>query len=276
MSVEESTTAAVSAVSETSATEATETPKGTPLFDAIPEALKVALAPLLADYLATNERAHAARNVARSAGDGLNEVIADLINTSDDPRIVELRTTIEANKAKIAAAEAKVKEQEAALFSVGAELAPKPEVSQDDANKAFADVKAELNVKAKALDGFFPGVLAEHLEANNISIAGGLRTSKGAGATGIKRPRLASATVDGVPIVDKDGKTSFTLIAAALKKQHIGATDFTAADLSGAAYAAAGVSDFETDQEVKFKYTVVGKNGGKDFAHDATIVVVSK
>ena len=105
MSVENST----AAVSE--ATEATEAPKGTPLFDAIPEALKVALAPLLADYLATNERAHAARNVARSAGDGLNEVIADLINTSDDPRIVELRNTIEANKAKIAAAEAKVKEQ---------------------------------------------------------------------------------------------------------------------------------------------------------------------
>lgn len=131
-----------------------------------------------------------------------------------------------------------------------------------EAKKAeYAELKKGINAALK-LAANLPGYSDETFKdlPALITLSGG---TSGA-ATGTKRPRLASLTIDGEEVftlkeTDEGKVKSFTFTAAAAKlstKDH----KVNPSDLSAAAFAAAGTDDLSTVNDVEFVYSVNGKD----------------
>lgn len=134
-----------------------------------------------------------------------------------------------------------------------------------EAKKAeYAELKKGINAALK-LAANLPG----YVEGETFKSVTPLQTLSGGtsgAATGTKRPRLASLTIDGEEIftvkkTDEGDVKSYTFTAAAAHlstKEH----KVNPSDLSAAAFAAAGTDDLSTVNDVEFVYSV----GDKDFS----------
>lgn len=125
----------------------------------------------------------------------------------------------------------------------------------------YAELKKGINNALKLAAGL-PGYSEEVFKdlPALVTLSGGTSGS----ATGTKRPRLASLTIDGEEVftikeTDEGKVKSFTFTAAAAKlstKEH----KVNPSDLSAAAFAAAGTDDLSTVNDVEFNYSVNGKD----------------
>lgn len=212
----------------------------------------------------------------RNAEGGTASAIAEIINTSDNEDVAKARTEIAAAEEKIAAALEKIAQRKADLSDwVEANLLGDDVYDVEAGKKEFAEAKADLTGKDKAIRSFFgDDVASAAYLVNDVVIPGGLRQRNTAGsASGIKRPRLATATLDGTAVTDKDGKVSFGILATEIKSKH--GISVEVSDLQTAAFKAAGTDDLPTTPTT-FVFVIAGKKAGQDFKHDATIVVTAR
>jgi hypothetical protein len=131
-----------------------------------------------------------------------------------------------------------------------------------EAKKAeYAELKKGINAALK-LAANLPGYTDETFKGVTPlqTLSGG---TSGA-ATGTKRPRLASLTIDGEEVfttkeTDEGQVKSYTFTAAAA---HLSTKDnkVNPSDLSAAAFAAAGTDDLSTVNDVEFVYSANGKD----------------
>lgn len=154
-----------------------------------------------------------------------SEQIDSLLNTSDDEEIAKWREwrtehakKIEEAEKKIAAAKETLKEADAKAKAKAKSLV-KGSVSEDDL-KALQESYLLKRKKATALktsllvmagdEEIVKRILQAYGIVDVISSASGATTSN---AGEIVRKRLASSTVNGNPVADKNGKTSFTYLS---------------------------------------------------------------
>lgn len=188
-------------------------------------------------FLAYKEKADAANKIHASyvlATSGKDEAVASFLTTSDDAKISEFRTYAEETERKIAEAKAKLDENREkirayALTKVNVEN----DIDPDQAQKDFLAARKDAYAAAKALTMFLgEETYTAGVEKFGITEVQSLkRGGKTSGATGVKRPRIEAATVDGTPL----DKATFTEIAKA--------TNVSLDDFRTAAFAAAGTED---------------------------------
>ena len=242
-------------------------------FEALSAEQKPVLTLLLGQFRTALDEAHAARDSARVLGSGRAALIAETYNTSTDPEIVSAREGIAAAQAKIDAAIAALKERRAKVDSLIEANLPAA-ADPDEARRNAAEKKGAVVRASQGIEAFgFGEVLAEYMEENNLTMPGSMHGSSASQGTGIKRPRISAATLDGRPIVDNDGKVSFTLLAKEISRQT--GIKVTPSDLSATAFAAAGTTDRLPAGELTFRHTVSGKKAGADFTHDYVITVTT-
>lgn len=226
-----------------------------------------ALAPAISQLV--EEANTLASRVAASSETTANKLVFEAVQDSDDPVVVKFRQFKEA-------ALAKINEQEEKIYAyVREQLAKKtgdrmtPE-EIEAAKATHSDIRAKYRaamVFAKLQPDFTPAFEASLPEM--LSFRGG---SSSAGKTGIARPRIAFAAVDGTEVSvlkdTKDGKvrgTSFSAVAAEVQRleRADGQTEckVTASELFEAAKATAsqeGHPDWTTATAIEFAYA--GKN----------------
>jgi hypothetical protein len=94
-----------------------------------------------------------------------------------------------------------------------------------------------------------------------LSLSTGKETNTGSGATGTRRPRLVSISVNGTDLfTEKDGKRIATFSQAAAFMSKDSSVKVTASDLSGAAYATVGSDNLADQTSVSFTHTVTDKD----------------
>lgn len=147
---------------------------------------------------------------------------------------------------------------------IKAELVKASEMSDEvyEAKKAeYAELKKGAQAAQKlaaALPGYSPEVFADL--PSLMTLSGG---TSGA-ATGTKRPRLASLTINGEDTFTEketdEGKVkSYTFTHAADVISKDAGTKVKPSDLSAAAFEAAGTDDLSTVNDVEFNYSANGK-----------------
>lgn len=219
---------------------------------------------------AANESAAQYRSLVGSKTDAVTEVL----NTSDDERIVQYREWRDKVRAQIEQAQAKLDEQTKAITEYAESLATEgQDVNPDEVKARYLENRSKATKTRNLLAELFG---KEAVDALGIEEVTNLRgTSSTGGATGIKRPRLVSATVNG-ETVEKDGKTSFTLLTQHINKEH---GKIEGSDLRAAAFKAAGTEDLSSldeGTEVTFTLTVNSSVGDKTTTKDVTVSFVPK
>lgn len=190
--------------------------------------------------------------------------LADFLNTSDDENIVKWREQRDKVQAQIEAAQAKLEEQEAKAREYAEGQVASAEGDPAEVKTRYVEARKTANDLRKAL------VLLTDEETVNAAVESAgitevisLRgtTTKGA-ATGIRRPRISAASVNGEAVANKDGKTSFTVLADYVTRKY---GKVSGDDLRNAAFTAAGTDDLNSLDEgtvVEFTYTVPGIGEG--------------
>lgn len=205
------------------------------------------------------EEANAIGEKVKTATTTSKTAIDQIINESDDETLVSYRESVEKAQAAIKAAQEKLDAKRKAAEEHAKTLIPGVGDGFDvDAAKAeFLEKRKVITSMKTALKGLLGNdekVLDAGLTKFNISEVIGLtRGGTTGGGTGAKKPRLASAVVDDLPVANKEGKTSFTTLAQHLKAD--------VNELKNAAFKAAGTDDFKTiqGQEVSFSFKVGDK-----------------
>jgi hypothetical protein len=193
----------------------------------------------------------------QSATANKDDAVKGIIETSDDDVFVKFRegraqilSQIETLQAKLTNGEGTVKEKAQALAaqnSVGKDF------DLDAAKKDFAEKRAKVHAQKKALgtwlsDEDVATLLTQEGIKEVVTIRG---TGNKSGAVGnVKRPRIATATVDGEAVKKDDGSVDFTYLAKSVGSN--------AETLKGAAFAAAGTTDLNS----------LGAGKVVDFTHD--------
>jgi hypothetical protein len=205
-------------------------------------------------WTAKVDEANAAAVNYRQATSGKDEAVATLLNTSDDDQIVAFREWRAKVQAQIDAALATIEAKTAEVREYAESNLDASDVDPEALKKTYLDARAEATKMRAGLVGFFgEEAVAKIVEAEGIEEITNLRGTNRKGATGIKRPRLESATVNG-EAVEKDGKVSFTLLGQHVSK-HFGKVSGN--DLKDAAFAAAGTNDLSTVNEpVNYSFTL--------------------
>lgn len=168
------------------------------------------------------------------ATSGKDEAIASFLTTSDDAKVVSFREYETQARARIEQIQADLERnregmREYALANVNVET----DVDPDAAQKDFLAARKEAFAATKALVTFVgEDLYTEGIEKFGITEVQSLRKGgKTTGATGVKRPRIESATVNGEAL----DKATFTEIA---KRTNVSLDDFRTA-----AFQAAGTDD---------------------------------
>lgn len=231
-------------------------------------------AEVLDQYRTAVEAANKAAEDFKAITSGAEERIVSFLNTSEDEQVVKFREYRDKVTAQIEAAQKKLDDAED-----NARKYAESQVATDDGDPAAIKEQAmksrrEANEIAKALSVLVgEEAFTEAAKEAGIPDLAGIRGAGNKGATGIRRPRLERATVNGHPVADKDGKTSFGLIESYIGKAY-GKVDGN--DLRSAAFQAAGTDDLSTvkGEEISFTFTVPGIGDGP--TRDVNIVVVSR
>lgn len=210
---------------------------------------------------ATDAANAVAQRVAASTVN-VNKQVHDILKGEDttDPVILKWRAYDEEIAAKReqarAKAEAYAKENMLNVESLSDE-------EREAAKSEYDMYRTQRNSVLKALEAM-PGFNAdEHNIADLLTFSGRKGSSGGAG-TGGKRPRLASATVNGEEVANEDGKVTFTLIAQHITKDS--GTKIGPRDLQEAAFDAAGTDDLSTVTSVEFVISAGDNN------YDVTVI----
>lgn len=186
------------------------------------------------------------------ATSGKDEAVASFLSTTEDEKVVKFKTY----EAQVAEAIAKMTtELEAAretirnyaLENVQTDETIDPEVEQ----KNFLEARKDAHAKSKALIAFVgEDLYNEGVEAYGITEVQSLRKGgKTTGATGVKRPRLSSASVNGTDV----DKPTFGNLAKA--------TNVSLEDFRTIAFEAAGTDDVMSLPEGKVvTFTVTDKD----------------
>lgn len=188
-------------------------------------------------FLAYKEKADAANKIHASyvlATSGKDEAVSSFLTTSDDETVAKFRAYAEETERKIAEAKAALDENREkirayALTKVNVES----DINPDQAQKDFLAARKDAHAAARALTMFLgEETYNAGVEKFGITEVQSLkRGGKTTGATGVKRPRIESATVNGVAL----DKATFTEIAKA--------TNVSLDDFRTAAFQAAGTED---------------------------------
>lgn len=202
---------------------------------------------------------NALREKYLAATSGKDEAIQSVLNTSDDEKIVEWRAYNAKGLASIEATQKKLAEAREAILAKAEELAAVSQDTNPEEIKAeFIDTRKKYSDAIDTITSWI-GDDKEEIQAGldhfKIAPIPGLgRGTKATGATGIARPRISRAVVDGKPVEDKNGKVTFTMVSG-----HLGIDNN---EFQQAAFKAAGVeswSDLDPETEVSFNLTVKDK-----------------
>lgn len=206
------------------------------------------------------------RIISASADEG--KAVENVLNTSDDATISKWRAEDAKVRKQIEDALAKLEERKAAATEHAKTLVASETDGFDvDAAKAeLLPLRAQTTQMRKSLLTLLNNdqqAFAQKCE--DFGITERIGTSRGAkttGATGIRRPRLSAATLDGAD-VEKDGKVSFTILASVAK--------VNVDDLKAAAFAAAGTDDLSTLNGKTVAFTFTTKQNGADVTRNFTV-----
>lgn len=168
------------------------------------------------------------------ATSGKDEAVASFLATSDHPKAVEFREYESKIRAMVEKAKADLEEAQEGMRNFALEnVNVDSDIDPDAESKKFLDARKEAFAATKALVTFVgEDLYKEGIEKFGISEVQSLRKGgKTTGATGVKRPRLESATVNGETL----DKATFTEIA---KRTNVSLDDFRTA-----AFAAANTDD---------------------------------
>lgn len=184
-----------------------------------------ALAGLVEGYAEQVKAANEIATEVKAARSKPEEALAAILDTSDDANIVKWREADKAGRAKIAEAIAKLDAQREAVAEYAKTLLPTAAEGFDieARTKAFIAERAAANTLRKALLTLVHNDqerLTRLLDAAGVveivSLGKDSTGGKAKGATGIRRPRITAATVNGETLADGNGKVSVSFIASHL------------------------------------------------------------
>lgn len=221
-------------------------------------------AEILDNYAAAAEAANKAADEYKSLTSDNDKRIIDFLNTSEDEQIAAWRAQRDKITAQIEAAQKKLDEQEEKAREYASGKVAAVEGDPAEVKAAYVESRKAANDIRKALvllvgEDAVNAAVEERGITEVISLRG--TTTKGA-QTGIRRPRISAATVNGEEVKNGKGKTSFTILEQYITK-HFGKV--TGDDLRAAAFTAAGTDDLNSLDEgtvVEFGFTVPGIGDG--------------
>lgn len=182
-----------------------------------------------------------------------SEAINAILDTSDDPALVAFREAYAKGLAQIEAAQAKLAANKESAKAHAATLLPEADADFDKekAQAEFLTLRREATNIRKALELILgEDAVKEGIESNGITEVVSVGKTRGAskGASGIVRPRISAASVNGKDVseTDKKGnvKTSFTLLTKALNSSF--ENKVTGEIVREAAFSAAGTKDLSS------------------------------
>lgn len=190
------------------------------------------------------------------ATSGKDEAVASFLTTSEEPKVLEFREYESKARATIEKIQADLERnregiREYALTQVNVET----DIDPDAAQKDFLAARKEAFAATKALVTFVgEDLYTQGIEKFGITEVQSLRKGgKTTGATGVKRPRIESATVNGETL----DKATFTEIA---KRTNVSLDDFRTA-----AFQAAGTEDIMSLAEGTVVTLSVTDKDGKSY-----------
>ena len=213
---------------------------------------------LIAQYAEAAKAANAAADEYKSLTADNDKRITDFINTSEDEKIAAFRAMRDKVTAQIEAAQAKLDEQAKAAREYAESQVALTEGDPAEVREKYLAARTNANNLRKAFV-LIAGedAVNEMVEANGIEEVISLKGTATKGAsTGIRRPRISAATVNGEAVANKDGKTSFTVLADYVTRKF---GKVTGDDLRNAAFTAAGTDDLNSLDEgtnVEFNFDV--------------------
>lgn len=213
--------------------------------------------PMFLMYKEKADKANAIHARYVLATSGKDEAVASYLATSEDETVLKFRAYEEETLRKLEEAKAKLEENREAIrnyalqhVNVDSDIDPEAE------SKNFLAARKDAFGAHKALVQFLgEEKVSEGIEKFGITEVQSLkRGGKTTGATGVKRPRIESATVNGTPL----DKATFTEIAKA--------TNVSLDDFRTAAFAAAGTDDIMSLAEGTEVNVSVTDKDGKSYA----------
>lgn len=191
----------------------------------------------------------------RTATSGKDEALAVILNTSDDPTIVDYRAKAEKAKEAIAKINAQMDEITDAVKTHAQTLLPGVSDGFDAAKgrEEFMSLRRDATNMKNTITLLLGGDEAKVKGAYDYygisEVVGLTRNSAVSGPAG-KKPRISAALIDGKPFADSTGKVTFTLLAS-----HLGAD---VNDLRTAYFKAAGTEDTKeiAGKDISFNFAV--------------------
>lgn len=205
------------------------------------------LAPIFQIFKGITADANALAATIKAAKSDKSEAVNTVLDSSDDPRIVEFREKYAKGQAQIAEAQARLESLREAAKVHAISLLPgsDPNFNVEESTKEFLEKRKDATQMRKTLERLLgnneEALKAAFEEFGIVEVVSLGRNSTGANAKGsgeIKRPRITAATVDGETVADSKGKVSFTVLANNL--------GVDGDQLRKAAFAAAGTDDLST------------------------------
>lgn len=198
----------------------------------------------------------------QAANSDRTDAVKSVLDTSDDAKIVKFREGRAALLEQIETIQAKITNGEAMIKEYAEKLVPgvDADFDKDAETKKFIAARKTANDARKALLNF---VSEEDLAAAEkelgivpiVSLRGTGKAGSSGGATGVKRPRISAATMNGTSVWKKgsdDSKVDFTSLAVAAKSD--------ADTLKNAAFEAAGTKDLNSLEAGSTVSFTVGEN----------------
>lgn len=230
---------------------------------------------LIAQYANAAKEANAYADEYKAITADADKRITDFINSSDDEQIVKYRDLRDKVTAQIEAAQARLDEQANAAKEYAESQVSEAEGDPAELKDKFVKARANANNLRKAFvliagEEAVNALVEEHQIEEVISLRG--NKTKGS-ATGIRRPRLSAATVNGEAVANKEGNVTFGILEGYISRTF---GKVTGDDLRAAAFSAAGTDDLnslESGTEVKFGFEVPGIGGGNATTIQVAITV---
>lgn len=216
--------------------------------------------PMFDVYKTKAAEANEVASAIKAATQDQTQAINAILDTSTDQKITEWRNEYNARQEKIEAAIEKQKEFRKQAEQLAAEQLPGADFNEDEARENFLGLRREVNEMRKALMIFLGNDKAkfdEIVESLGIVEVISLRGSTTKGATGVRRPRISSASVNGNNVANEKGRVSITYLTNYISSE-INAID--ADVVRNALFAAAETDDLTTVKDQTFNFNVVTKD----------------
>lgn len=186
----------------------------------LPEA---AISPLVQSYKVIADNTNNLATQIKAATQGADALYEGILTTSDDERLVKFREWLKVTTEQIENAKREVEKNRAAALEIAKTLNVESteNFNVEDAKAEFMIGRQSATALRKALLGALgndEAALAALIEKNGIVEVQSLRVGgKTTGATGVRKPRLVSAEIDGARFPEDETKNpTFTTLAKEL------------------------------------------------------------